>query len=452
MMRGRWVTRVMRTLALLGVGLVSTGPAWADEQGERIKALERRLERSAQLIEALSARVAELERGARGPALKAERERAAAHTEQANEIVQLQESVSQISSGLSRREDDKGLPVHGFADVGAGWSGGADPHRLRGFSLGTLDLYLTPQVGDRVKALAEIAFEFERGGKVEVDVERLQLGYTVSDAVTVWLGRFHTPFGLWNTSYHHGANLQTSIYRPRFVEFEDKGGIIPAHSVGLWASGKTRLGRGKLTYDAYLANGSSVQQSKLDPNTFTDDNSGKMLGFNLGYQPAGALGGLTAGIHGLGSTVNAYSSSDIILNQTRLRMAGAYFGYDANDWEAIGEFYAFRNADVAGGPSRSSKAWFVHAGRVFGSLTPFVRYERTSLNPQDNYFRSQLAGRSYRRIVVGARYALDSRSSLKLELSRTSEAATELLDDSGNPVALSSARYRRASLQYSIAF
>lgn len=452
MMRRRWAKRLLGTLALLGAGILWTGPAWADEPGDRIKALEKRLERSVRLIETLSARVAELERQARRPAHQAEGERAAAHSEQAKDIVQLQESVSQISSGLSRREDDRGLPAHGFADVGAGWSGRADPHRLRGFSVGTLDLYLTPQFGDRVKALAEIAFEFDRGGHAEVEVERLQLGYTVSDAVTLWAGRFHTPFGLWNTSYHHGANLQTSIYRPRFVEFEDKGGIIPAHSVGLWASGKTRLGPGKLTYDAYLANGPSIQQSRLDPNTFTDDNSGKMLGFNLGYQPSGALGGLTAGVHGFGSTVNAYSSADTTLNQTRLRMAGAYFGYDANDWEAIGEFYSFRNADLAAGPSRSSRAWFVHAGRVFGSLTPFVRYEHTTLDPQDNYFRSQLAGRSYRRSVVGARYALDSRSSLKLELSHTNEVATTLLDDGGNPVAFPGAAYRRASVQYSIAF
>lgn len=451
MMKSHWATRLVGTVSLLGAGLLATGPAGADDQADRIKALEKRLERSVQRIETLAARVAELERQAKGAVLKSEPERAA-HSEQAKEIVQLQESVTQISSGLSRRDEDKGLPVHGFADVGAGWSGRADPHRLRGFSIGTLDLYLTPQFDDRVKALAEIAFEFERDGRAEVEVERLQLGYTVSDAVTVWLGRFHTPFGLWNTSYHHGANLQTSIYRPRFVEFEDKGGIIPAHSVGLWATGKARFGPGKLTYDAYLANGPSIQQNRLDPKPFTDDNSGKMLGFNLGYQPAGALGGLTAGIHGLGSTVNTYSGTDATLNQTRLRMAGAYFGYDANDWEALGEFYSFSNADVAGGPRHSSKAWFVHAGRVFGSLTPFVRYEHATLNPQDNYFRSQLAGRSYRRSVVGARYALDSRSSLKLELSRTNELATALLDESGNAVAFPSAVYRRASLQYSIAF
>jgi hypothetical protein len=446
-------SRLLGSIAVAGAGLVLSAPVRADDQADRVKALEKRLELSVQLIEKLSARVAELERIAKAPAPRVETESVAVRAERASEIMRLQESVNQISSGLSRRELDAGLPMHGFADAGAGWSDAADPHRLRGFSIGTLDLYLTPQFGDRVRALAEIAFEFERDGKGSVDLERLQLGYTVSDALTVWLGRFHTPFGLWNTSYHHGANLQTSIYRPRFVEFEDKGGIVPAHSVGVWGSGKTRVGGGKVTYDAYLSNGPSIHNRTLNPNNFTDDASGKMLGFNLGYQPSGALGGLTVGVHGFGSTVSAYTNSDSLLSKTRLRMGGAYFGYDADDWEAIGEYYRFSNSDAADSVGRSSRAWFVHVGRAFGwGLTPFVRYERTALDSQDNYFRSQSAGRSYKRSVVGARYALDSRSSFKLELSHTRESATALLDESGSFVPFAGGSYRRASVQYSIAF
>ena len=116
------------------------------------------------------------------------------------DLASLTESVNQISKGLSQRSDDTGLPVHGFADVGGAWSRGADPVRLRGFNIGTLDIYLTPQFGDRVKSLVELAFEYEEDGGGEVDLERLQLGYSFSDALTLWAGRFHTPFGLWNTS------------------------------------------------------------------------------------------------------------------------------------------------------------------------------------------------------------------------------------------------------------
>jgi hypothetical protein len=425
----------------------------ADDEAARIKALETRLEASLQLIEKLSARVAELERATKAapagaaPAAASERD-----AQQARDITRLQESMDQISAGLGKHEMDAGLPLRGFADVGAAWSTTDDPVRLHGFSIGTLDLYMTPQFGDRVKALAEIAFEFEQGGSGAVEIERLQLGYAVNDALTLWLGRFHTPLGLWNTMFHHGAILQTSISRPRFIDFEDKGGFMPVHAVGIWATGATRLGGGKVSYDGYLANGSSIRERRLDPNAFGDDDSGAMAGFNVGYLPGAGLEGLTLGLHGFASTIKSYTPSGALLGRTRVRAGGAYFGYDANDWEAIGEYYHFANLDGPTGTRYASDAWFAHVGRSFGLLTPYVRFERASLDPDDNYFRAQLSGRSYRRGVVGARYALDPRASLKLELSWTRENGLTQLDDSGGLVPFVGRRYRRTAFQYSIAF
>jgi len=446
-----------KLLAMALVSLSLSPGVRADEQADRIKALEQRLESNLQLIERLAARVAELERATKTPSSPANAASASpaavpSQAQQAPDLAALQDSVNQISEGLSKRMNDTGLPVHGFADVGAARSSGADPQRLRGFNIGTLELYLTPQFDSRVKSLFELAFEFDQEGHAELELERLQLGYALNDAVTVWAGRFHTPFGLWNTSFHHGANLQTSIYRPRFIDFEDKGGIIPAHSVGLWLTGKTALGPGKVTYDGYLTNGPRVRERTLDFNAFTDDNHGKMLGFNLGYQPNGALNGLTLGLHGFGSSVDAYSTSSAVMSRTRLRAAGAYLGYDASDWEVIAEYYRFANVDDATDTRRLSSAWFAQIGKTFGSLTPFVRYEQTALDPNDNYFLSQRTGRSYKRAVLGARYAIDARSSFKFELSNTSESAVVQIDEFGLPVPFTGGSYRRAAIQYSIAF
>ncbi len=444
--------------------------AQADEQSDRIQALEKRLEESARvqaenakLIQSLAARVAELERAAR-PADEAGAKAATAAPSAATAaapapdhgpaIAELQQSVAQISEGLSKRSSigETGLPMHGFADVQAGWSSKRDPKRLRGFNAGTLDLYLTPQFGERVRSLIEVAVEYEPTGEGVIDMERLQVGYIASDALTMWLGRFHTPFGLWNTAFHHGANLQTSISRPRFIDFEDKGGIIPAHSVGLWASGKHAFGDGKLTYDAYLSNGPSIRHRELDFNPFTDDDAGKMVGGNLGYQPHGEVSGLSVGVHGFTSLVNAFTESGATVGRSRLRMAGGYVGYDEGDWEVFAELYRFANTNADDGIRRTSKAWFVHAGRTYGSLTPYLRFERSSLDPGDLYFAAQGVGRSYDRTVLGARYALDARSSLKLEWSRTSEPAMTQIDENGLFVPFLGGNYRRLGLQYSIAF
>ncbi len=474
-------SRIPRAVALT-FGLVSAliqsdvrADTQADAQLQRIEALERRLEQSLQTVRALTERVNELEReraapplqaavsanaamppvaaaatSAAAPASAASPSAGASTAEQAEAIANLQESVDQIYQGLSRQSHDTGIPLHGFADAKAAWSTHEDPQRLRGFGGGTLDIYLTPQF-DRVKSLFELTVEYEPDGEGVIDMERMQLGYALNNALTVWAGRFHTPFGLWNTWFHHGANLQTSISRPRFIEFEDTGGLIAAHTVGVWASGKAPLGSGRLEYDAYVGNGASIRHRELDFNPFTDDTNNKLVGINVGVQPAGYTG-WTVGVHAFGSTVNTLDESGALLGSTKLRAFGGYFGYEDSDWEAIGEYYRFNNRDVASGMPNRSSAWFAQAGRTFGLLTPFARIERASLDPDDLYFRSLLDGASYRRLAIGARYAVDPRASFKIELSTTREDAATLVDGNGLSVPRPRSAYRRASFQYSIAF
>ena len=70
----------------------------------------------------------------------------------------------------------------------------------------------------------------------------------------------------------------------------------------------------------------------------------------------------------------------------------------------------------------------------------------------DLFFASQASGRSYRRVSAGLRYALDPRAALKLEISRSAEPAAVLVDETGASLPLDAKSYRRASLQYSVAF
>ena len=417
---------------------------------ERLRALERRLDASQKLIEKLSERIAELERAA-GPRDKSE-PATPSMAEQAQSIATLQESVGQISGGLSRTVTHTGVPVHGFLDAGAAASSRDDPQRLRGLRAGTLDLYLTPQFGDHVKSLMEIVFEYNADGRGEMEAERSQVGYTVNDQLTLWAGRFHTPIGLWNTLYHHGANLQPSIFRPRFVDFEDRGGLVPTHTVGVWGSGKTNLDAGKLSYDIYVGNGPTVRERSLDFNAFTDDNSGKLLGVNLGIAPRGALRGVNIGVHAFGATADSRAASDTVLARTRLRMAGGYFSYDANGWEGLAEYYHFANFDLATSTPHTSHIGYLHLGRSYGTLIPYLRYERASLDGADNFFATQRLGRSYSRALIGARYELDVNAALKVELSATKEAAATLIDANGAAGLVEPARYRRLAVEYSIAF
>ncbi len=392
----------------------------AQTDAERIAELEKKLEKSLGLIEQLSARVKQLEAGKPATADQGRVEEKVAA--QAERIGQLEKNVEQVAETSAKRAS-VGLPLHGFADVGYARESRDPNGRKGGFALGNLDLYLTPEFGDRVKSLAELVFEMGEDGSLGTDLERLQIGYTVSDALTVWGGRFHTPYGYWNTAFHHGAQIQTSIMRPRFIAFEDQGGILPAHTVGLLASGGVRLGGGKLQYDAYLGNGNDIRDRELDFNAVMDDNTNKMVGGNVRYQFAGALEGLTLGLHGLNEQVDTYGAGNVRLNSTKLKMLGGFGLFEQDDWEAIGEYYRFRNDDISGATgTHGSWAGFAQVGRTFaGRWTPYVRTEKAVLDQGDNYFAGLDSGRSYKRHALGLRYDLNALAALKIELSRTTE-------------------------------
>lgn len=46
------------------------------------------------------------------------------------------------------------------------------------------------------------------------EVERVIIRYDLNDYFRVSFGRYHTLINYWNTAFHHGEWLQTSISRP----------------------------------------------------------------------------------------------------------------------------------------------------------------------------------------------------------------------------------------------
>jgi len=410
--------RPLLRLALGAVALAaSCGPAMAQTAPDRLGDLERKLEASLKLIEQLNGRLQRME--AAGGARPASPEPAA--PELAAKLSDLEQQIRAVSS---RPEEDRGLAMHGFADVG--WAR-SSLGRPSGGSVGALDFYMTPKFGDRVISLVELNFEVSDEGAVGVDLERLQVGYIVNDQLTLWAGRFHTPYGYWNTAFHHGAQLQTSVLRPRFLDFEDRGGILPAHSVGLWGTGGVKFDAGRLNYDVYLANSSRIGMADpatpgtgvLDMRQAGATDRGTMVGTNVNFGFKGSLDGLSIGVHTLRGAVG--DTLETGPHRTRLNMAGAWAGYNENNWELSGELYRFNNQDLSDHTgSHASQAWYAQAGYSMGLLTAYARMERTALDQSDNYFAQQASGQSYKRNALGLRYEINPKTSLKLEANRTS--------------------------------
>ncbi len=419
---------------------------------ERIQQLEDKLDRSLKLIEQLNARVKELESERAGataqvtpppsgpsaaPAAAPVVAPGAAQPAGPPEPMQqrldsLEQQLAQVSAANAAHSSGLfGVPLHAFADVAIGNHTAYEPG-LKGANIGALDMYLNPQIGDHTRALFELAFEVDEAGQVEPDLERAQIGYQFSDAATVWIGRFHTPFGYYNTAFHHGQEIATSLRRPRMVAFEDQGGILPNHTVGAWLNGAVRLDDGRVTYDAFIGNGQRIIDGTIDPRSGGLDFGGAIFGGNLGYVFGEPLSGLKVGISGFRSRV----TDDTVPGRiTQVDNLGVYFDYDTDRFEHIGELYRFNNRDwSAGGPGHSSTAGFLQLAMRWPLFTPYVRYERAALDQTDNYFALQDNGSSYYRFALGLRFDVDSRSALKLEFAHTKN--TDRIVDSWNDALL----------------
>jgi hypothetical protein len=402
---------IVRTVVVGMLGVIGYAPpsdSLAQADAERIKELERKLEQSLKTIEGLATRIKELEaRTTPRPAGVPP----APPVEQHEHERRVPEAVAAPPQAATL--------LKGFADVGANFSGNRGN---KGFFDGSLDFYLTPQLSANVKAVIELVFEHDNAGGLATDLERLQVGYTFINGATVWLGRFHTPLGYWNTAYHHGQQLQTSVLRPQMIDFEDRGGVIPVHTVGVWGAGGMRAGTGRLSYDLYAGNNPSINAGVLDPNNSGKSHPGLSSGFNLGYLFGGSAEGLKIGVHGYRADVR---DDTMPANVSQVNVLGGYAGLDSAVWELIAEYYGFRDKDLSGGTGHfSSWTGFVQLGRHIDRWTPYGRLEKAALNQGDNYFALQETGRTYSRQALGLRYDLTSNSALKGELNHTvTEAA-----------------------------
>src|ERR1700674_3876789 len=457
--RGRsWVGALL--VAGLGHSLVTHA---ATHDSDRIAVLEQKLDQSLQLIRQLSARVQDLEaQAAHGappeadkrsgtaaaapPAAAAQpgtaaaaRTGAAAATppDTAQRLAKVEQTVNQMAASAGQHAEE-GLATHGFADVDIG-NHNAEFSKYQGANVGELDFFLTPRLGSRTRALFELNFEVGSDGTVGVDLERAQIGYQFADSATVWLGRFHTPYGDYNNAFHHGQQIATSLRRPRFIEFEDHGGIMPAHTVGAWLTGSERVGDQKVTYDVYLGNSQRITGGKLDMNNAGNTHGSTIVGGNLGLLLSGALDGLKVGVDVFQTRIEDEDQAPAYV--TQVRSYGAYAAYDTDSWEDIAEFHVFNNRDLTGhtGTHRSD-AGFVQIGYRAGRYTPYARYERGAFQQSDRFFAAQTNGSSYYREALGLRFDVDLVSSLKLELAET--RLTDRLIGS----------YDEALLQYAIRF
>jgi hypothetical protein len=245
------------------------------------------------------------------------------------------------------------------------------PHTT--FQAGEFDLFITSKLSERLSFLSEIVLGPDDTNVFGLDIERYQLTYKANRYFAATAGRFHTSIGYYNTAYHHGVWFSTAEGRPIMYLFEDSGGILPVHMVGVNVTGAvphtTKLG---LHYVAEVGNGLTSNTNNIaieSVQNFVSDRNAKATNVAAYIRPE-MVSGLQIG--GSWYHDRLYPTGEAGVTQN---IESAYVVYLTPDWEFLNEAVLLTNKqDGIIAPFRSPMS-YIQAARKFGIYKPYFRYQ-----------------------------------------------------------------------------
>src|SRR5690242_15221684 len=225
----------------------------APDQAEQIKALLARVELlEKQVAELKAAQTASAAPPAAGAAAVATANPAPSAQAPLREKMQMPEHGGQIPQEAMQQMETHypSLQIRGFAD--ADFSATDQKGTTSGFGLGQFDLHIASALSQKISYFAEITVN-AHPQNYTIEMERSFIRYDYNDFFKISFGRFHTPIGYWNTAFHHGAWLQTTVDRPFMLKVG--GTFTPLHFVGALAEGNIPSGGLGLGYNVGIGNG-----------------------------------------------------------------------------------------------------------------------------------------------------------------------------------------------------
>ena len=283
-----------------------------------------------------------------------------------------------------------------------------------GFSEGQYTLHISSALSSKVNFISELTASARTDAGTgtpaatgfNFEVERSILRFDQSDHFKASFGRYHTPINWWNTAFHHGQWLQTSISRPEMTQFG--GRFIPVHFIGGLAEGAVPLGGLNLNYNVGVGNGrNSVISRGGDAG---DTNNHRAWLVNLFAKPD-RLYGLIAG----GSV---YHDKITLAGNREFRewITSAHMVWQKENPELIAEFANVNHQEVGRPNTFNSQAYYIQMAYRLPWLErlwkPYYRFEYIHIPRADAVFQGvpNLAGS-----IAGIRYDISSFAAIKAE-------------------------------------
>ena len=335
-------------------------------------------------------------------------EKAEPRVSASKETVSLADSAAEAMSETPARGTFPQIKIRGFGDVDYRWADGGTDRNA--FQLGQLDLFLTSQLSENLSVLSENVIESDDDGHFGFEIERLLLQYSPREYFNIAVGRYHTAIGYYNTAFHHGQWLQTAIGRPRVVEFEDEGGLLPIHNVGISASGAIPSGRLGLHYVAEIGNGRNYEPGEESVQNLADNNGFKAVNLALLMRPDWLPGWQT----GVSFYYDRLKTS--LAPTVSQSIFSAHAVYLSPSFEWLNEGILLRNASDAG--TFQTFGFYTQVARRFGPYRPYVRYQYLDGDAADPIVQGIGTPGRQQTLSLGVRYDFTDLAALKLQWDR----------------------------------
>ena len=296
--------------------------------------------------------------------------------------------------------DDPTFSAFGFADMNYVTG---DNQSKEGFVLGQLVGHAVARVSDRLNLFSEVTAT-GRDSEYKFEVERLIAKYDFSDRYMLSAGRYHTPIGYWNTSFHHGTWLQTTVGRPSTSR------IIPIHFVGLELEGKLPGERLGLAYRIGVGNGRHGNITRAGD--AGDINSSRAFSLSLDSRPI-SINNLNAGISFYSDRVTPPASLEV-----DEEIFSVYAAWENETPEVIAEYVHASHAPTSGaGSSDDTDAFYVQVAYRLPArmqqFKPYVRVEEVDVGDNDPLLGG--LGLDYEAVIAGVRFDFSPSAALKFE-------------------------------------
>jgi hypothetical protein len=383
-------------------GFVRGQDAPAADEKEQIKALLAR-------VELLEKQVAELKASqvasgaSAGPPSVAAAKPAPPPEPPARQAAPMPEHGGQIPQEAMQQLETHypSLQIRGFAD--ADFSATDQKGTTSGFDLGQFDLHLASALSQKISYFGEITVN-AHPQDYTIEMERSIIRYDYNDFFKISFGRFHTPIGYWNTAYHHGAWLETTISRPFMVMVG--GTFTPLHFVGALAEGNIPSGGLGLGYNVGIGNGRGANIAR--PGDAGDINNNRAWVAKVFARP-----GKSYGLE-LGASIYR-DKITLPTSDFREWISNAYVVWTKGAPEFLAEFNNVNHRNIATNAVANSDAMYAQFGYRLPwferTLKPYYRFEYTHMPLSEQVFTYQPQVES----IVGLRYDISSFAAFKSE-------------------------------------